>query len=72
MTIKGGGAGGLTSNGKKHPKFPFWLFAPLPNGLALLLFESIDNLFVSFKSKHKSNINVFPSVSMEESLNVYI
>ena len=32
MTIKGGegGAGGLTPNGKKHLKFPFWLFAPFP------------------------------------------
>ena len=31
MTIKGGRAVGLTPNGKKHLKFPFWLCEYLPN-----------------------------------------
>ena len=43
MTIKGGGAGGLTSNGKNHPKFPFWLLEPFPNNPSSTFLKVSEN-----------------------------
>ena len=54
----GGGVGGLTPNGKKHLKFPFWLLEPFPyqaiNSSNIEIFwENIEHVIQHWCAKAK-------------------